>query len=155
MDKKEYTAIHKWLRDTYGKANHCENCSNHSKRFDWALKKGCMYERNKESFIQLCRSCHLKYDFTQERRDKISISQKGENNNFFGKEFTEEMKLKQRAKKIAKSIKAFNIETNEERQFPSIAEAWKQLDLKKSNIISFLKGRYNGKSYKGWQFTYC
>lgn len=155
MDKKEYTAIHKWLRDNYGKANHCEQCSNPAKRFDWALKKNCNYEKNKNSFIQLCRSCHLKYDFTQDRKNKIAFSQTGINNNFFGREFTEEMKIKQRAKKISKPIKAFNVETKEEREFISIAETWKQLNLKKSNIIAFLKGRYNGKTYKNWEFTYC
>jgi NUMOD1 domain len=62
---------------------------------------------------------------------------------------------KQRSKKIAKPIKAYNTLTKETVEFPSIAQAWKSLELKKSNIIAYLKGRYNGKSYKGWQFTYC
>ena len=93
--------------------------------------------------------------FSQEWKSNISKTQLGEKNNFFGNHFTEEMKEKQRAKKISKPIKAFNIKTKEEIEFISIAEAWKKLNLKKSNIIAYLKKRYNGKSYKGWQFTYC
>lgn len=93
--------------------------------------------------------------FLIEWKNNISKAQKGESNNFYGKHFTEEMKEKQRLKKISKPVKAFNVITSEEIIFKSIADCWKQLDLKKSNIIAYLKGRYNGKTYKGWQFTYC
>ena len=64
------------------------------------------------------------------------------------------MKEKQRKKKISKPVKAFNTITNETFEYTSISECWKTLDLKKSNIIAYLKGRYNGKTYKGWVFTY-
>ncbi len=93
--------------------------------------------------------------FSQEWKNNISKAQKGKNNNFYGRHFTEEMKEKQRVKKISKPIKAFNTVTLEKIIFKSIADCWKQLNLKKSNIISYLKGRYNGKTYRGWQFTYC
>ena len=154
---KEYNDIHKWLKDNYGKANECknDNCKGVSKTFDWALKEGFIYKKDISCFISLCRACHVKYDFTEQRSKKISNSQLGEKNNFYGKKFTEEMKERQRLKKISKPIKAFNTITLEEIVFKSISECWKTLDLKKSNIIAYLKGRYNGKTYKNWQFTYC
>ena len=156
MERKEYLSIHKWIRDNYGKASKCEHCNTTSaKRYDWGLIENYEYSRDRSVFMELCRSCHVKYDFTKERSDKISKSQTGEKNNFYGKSFTEDMKEKQRAKKVSKQVRAFNITTSEEIIFVSIADCWKQLNLKKSNIIAYLKGRYNGKTYKGWQFTYC
>ncbi len=156
MERKEYESIHRWIRKNYGKASRCEHCNTTTaKRYDWALIQKCEYSKNREVFIELCRSCHVKYDFTKERGKKISQSQLGEKNNFFGKKFTEEMKQKQRDKKVAKAVIAYNVETKESIPFQSIADCWKTLDLKKSNIIAYLKGRYNGQTYKGWQFTYC
>ena len=68
-----YERIHYWLRYYYGSANHCENkdCTKESKRFDYALKKGMAYEKNVKNFTQLCRSCHVAYDFTEERRKRL------------------------------------------------------------------------------------
>lgn len=66
-------AIHKWLNRNYGRADHCENvtCEGKGKKFDWALVKGKDYKRLRSVFKQLCRSCHVKYDMTPERRKKI------------------------------------------------------------------------------------
>lgn len=64
-DDISYIGIHAWLRRTYGKAAKCENpkCEAEDvKRFEWALKKGFEYERKRENFIQLCKSCHVEYD---------------------------------------------------------------------------------------------
>lgn len=66
-----YFGIHTWIQRYYGKANHCENeedgrlefeCNHKSKNYDWALIKGKDYKRKRENFMQLCHSCHLKYD---------------------------------------------------------------------------------------------
>jgi hypothetical protein len=67
-------AIHRWINRHYGKANHCENitCEGKSKWFEWALIKGKDYARLRSCFKQLCRSCHVKYDMNNERREKIS-----------------------------------------------------------------------------------
>lgn len=77
--EREYERIHAWIHRNYGKALICESkeCKNISKRFQWALKKGCKYERNRGSFIQLCPSCHKKYDFTEEVRKNLSNAKKG------------------------------------------------------------------------------
>jgi len=75
-DKVKYQAIHSWLRTKYGKANICENkkCLKKSRQYQWALKKGENYKRDKKKFIMLCRSCHKKLDMTQKTKDKISKS---------------------------------------------------------------------------------
>lgn len=64
-DDLSYKGIHRWLKRIYGKADLCENtdCTHESKTFDWALLKGCEYQRKRENFWKLCRSCHKKYDY--------------------------------------------------------------------------------------------
>ena len=77
---KEYASIHQWILKTYGKASCCTNkdCkSNSAKNFEWALIKGYKYERNISNFMELCCSCHRKYDITDETRKKLSESNKG------------------------------------------------------------------------------
>lgn len=66
-------AIHRWINKYYGKADHCENsdCEGKSNWFEWALLKGCTYARDIKVFKQLCRSCHTKYDMTEERKGNI------------------------------------------------------------------------------------
>jgi len=75
--KWKYGNIHHWMLNHYGNATKCENkkCqSKNPKRYEWALRKGKQYERDRNNFIQLCPSCHRKYDYTEERRIKQSIN---------------------------------------------------------------------------------
>lgn len=62
-----YGTLHDWIKKNYGKANKCEmkECPAKSKTFDWALKEGCKYELKIENYLQLCRSCHKKYDYVK------------------------------------------------------------------------------------------
>ena len=65
-DKVGYSGIHIWLRKTFTKEK-CEDCGSipppAKKDFlEWALIKGCKYERKRENFKCVCRSCHLRYD---------------------------------------------------------------------------------------------
>ena len=64
IDPKIYSSVHRWLRKTYGIANGCESksCSGISANYQWALKKGREYEKKRDNFIILCKSCHTKYD---------------------------------------------------------------------------------------------
>lgn len=71
MTENNYKALHKWLQRKFGKANSCENrknrilpfaCSGISIYFNWAKLQGKIYDRKRENFIQLCRSCHVIYD---------------------------------------------------------------------------------------------
>lgn len=63
-DKASYAAKHMWIRNKYGKAIICQNpnCTyKNPKRYEWAnISKE--YKRNKNDYIQLCPSCHRKWD---------------------------------------------------------------------------------------------
>lgn len=79
ISKSEYRVIHSWIQYRYGRASKCENkkCQRKSAMFNWCLKKGKKYERKRENFFELCKSCHSKYDFTEEMRKKFSQIRKG------------------------------------------------------------------------------
>jgi len=63
-NKVGYKGIHIWLIKTFGKATKCDNpnCPKKSKVFQWAKLRNKEYERKRENFFQLCRSCHILYD---------------------------------------------------------------------------------------------
>ena len=69
MNKQEYASIHYWLRTKYGKVKKCENkkCPKKSKIYDWALKTGEKHTRDITKYKQLCRSCHIKYDWNSQK----------------------------------------------------------------------------------------
>lgn len=88
-DNVGYVGIHQWLRKEFGKADRCENSEcvypkrnwygkimKFPKRFEWALIHGKDYKRRRENFWRLCSSCHIKYDMTDERREKLSLIRK-------------------------------------------------------------------------------
>jgi len=78
VNSKEYRSIHYWIRKEHGKPSKCEFCKcDDKKRYEWALKKGFSHARNIENYIRLCHSCHVKYDYTDEQREKQSNSHKG------------------------------------------------------------------------------
>lgn len=60
-----YGNIHHWLQYKYGSASICENnkCIGTSKKYEWALKKGKSHDKKRENYLQLCKSCHVKYDY--------------------------------------------------------------------------------------------
>jgi len=99
----EYMKIHHWLRNNYGRPEICEakDCSKKSKTFEWALKKSKSYERNRKNYFRLCKSCHSKYDYTEEIREKMK------KNSFYAKkthcpsghEYTKENTYKSKARK--------------------------------------------------------
>ncbi len=65
-----YFGIHSWVRKVLGSPRKCEHCNREDRKaYDWAniSKK---YKRDIEDWIRLCRSCHIKYDFTPERREQ-------------------------------------------------------------------------------------
>jgi hypothetical protein len=78
--KASYSAIHGQLRRNYGNASKCEHCNTlSSKRYEWALKKGRTYSKDKEDYLELCTKCHRIYDnlqeklWTKRRQDKAPI----------------------------------------------------------------------------------
>ena len=67
-----YVAIHTWVKNKLGKPNRCENPNCKSikpKRYEWAsISRKTL--RDKNDFVQLCPSCHRKYDIR-----KITLEQ--------------------------------------------------------------------------------
>ena len=63
--------IHDWLKREFDKANKCENgkCLKRSVVYEYALLKGKEYERKRENFWMLCKSCHKKYDVYFREKD--------------------------------------------------------------------------------------
>jgi len=76
ISKTEYQRIHWWLRKRYGKPTKCESktCTGVGKRIEWALKRNRTYSCDRKDYIRLCKSCHAKYDFTEETRRKLSLN---------------------------------------------------------------------------------
>lgn len=60
-----YSYIHQWNNENHPKAGVCEYCGG-NKRNEWALKKGKEHARGVENYLELCKSCHIKYDRTKE-----------------------------------------------------------------------------------------
>jgi hypothetical protein len=75
-DRKAYINIHSWLCRNFGRARRCEHCKKKKHFYQWALKHGCRYEKNINNFLQLCVSCHKKYDQTPGSRKNNSEGQK-------------------------------------------------------------------------------
>jgi len=69
-----YKALHGWINTNFGKANFCEfdDCRKKSSKFEWALKKGREYSRERMDYFSLCVSCHRKYDKTEISKAKTS-----------------------------------------------------------------------------------
>lgn len=70
----EIMSLHSKLRRKHGSATHCESkkCEGKSTIYEWALKKGHEYSDNPKDYKQLCRSCHRRYDLTEEKLNKAN-----------------------------------------------------------------------------------
>jgi len=68
-ERAKYQSFHAWLTRHYKKTS-CEECGS-KKNLDWALKKGCKHGHDRKRYIVLCRTDHLKYDYTSARKKKI------------------------------------------------------------------------------------
>lgn len=66
-----YSGIHKWLCRNIPKLGECKFCKLETKT-EWALKKGKKHAKDKKHYIELCRKCHFKYDWDEEKR-KVQV----------------------------------------------------------------------------------
>lgn len=144
MDKN-YKNCHAYINRHYGKATKCENldCTyQNPKRFEWALIKGKIYSKDINDYLQLCPSCHRKYDFTEEKRINMSNAHKGK------------IRLNQRGNKNNKSkpIEQFNLDGQFIKHWESVSMCAKELNIHRSNIFSNLKG--NISQTKGFIFKW-
>lgn len=126
-DSAGYFPIHSWLIRNFGKAKMCENkeCSGIGKRFEWALIRGRQHSHNRDNYMQLCASCHRRYDYTEEQRKKVSKSLEG-------------VTPGRRAEPVIQIDLAGNLI----KQFPSALCASKELGINRTSIVSVIKGRY-------------
>ena len=59
-----YISIHSWNNRHHPKKGTCKYCRENKKTV-WALKKGKKHRRGIKNYIELCQSCHIKYDMTE------------------------------------------------------------------------------------------
>lgn len=62
ISDSEYTLVHLWMKQNYGKPQHCESCLTTEKRmYHWANISGT-YKRDREDWLRLCVPCHKRHD---------------------------------------------------------------------------------------------
>mgnify|MGYP000897610116 FL=1 len=65
-DKVSISGVHKWIAENWGKAiNYMCYCGNRAR--DWATLND-IYDRNRENWSPMCRSCHIRYDYKRGNR---------------------------------------------------------------------------------------
>lgn len=67
--------LHSWINDNFVKTNICEHCSKY-KKTEWS-NKFHTYSRLREEWQEICRGCHLKYDFKMGFRTNKTIKLNG------------------------------------------------------------------------------
>ncbi len=66
-DKVGYAGLHIWIKKQFGKASKCVVCdSRESRTYNWANISG-EHRRDMSDYIQLCVSCHRKYDLGRKK----------------------------------------------------------------------------------------
>jgi hypothetical protein len=66
-----YAGVHSWIRRELGPATHCSNDDTHeSKRYEWANISGD-YKRDINDYRPLCKSCHSKYDMSDNYKESM------------------------------------------------------------------------------------
>ena len=60
-DEVKYMGLHGWIYRKLGKASKCIICNKNKKKYYWANVSG-KYLRNTNDFMELCASCHVRYD---------------------------------------------------------------------------------------------
>lgn len=75
-----YFSIHQWFTKQYGRPNPCEHCEDrgHEEKdgrwsIQWAKKRDCGYTRDVKDYLKLCRSCHRKYDMTENEMNRLKL----------------------------------------------------------------------------------
>jgi hypothetical protein len=149
-DMKHYQKIHQWLRRNLTKTGVCSNC-NQKTRTDWSLIQGYTYEKNPEYFKELCKSCHIKYDFTEITRQKMSLRMKSEIELGVKNPSTNKGKFggdSHHCVAVEKLDKDMNLLCS----YQSITEAAKDVNVTETAITNCIKGR--SKSSAGYLWKY-
>jgi len=156
VDPNFYARVHYWLRKEFGKADKCEmkDCSGKSSNYAYALLKGKSYECKRINFKKMCKSCHSKYDVTDEGKKAISQKLMGhpvskELREYLSQKFTGKEKPKSWKKvyayKEGKLIKVYE----------SVSKAAKDLNASVGNISSCCSPKYpQAITIRGFNFSY-
>ncbi len=65
-----YQSTHRWVRALKGNPSKCEMCgTTTAKKYEWA-NVDHKYRRHSEDWIEMCTSCHAKYDIKFNNRPK-------------------------------------------------------------------------------------
>ncbi|MBK7381687.1 MAG: hypothetical protein IPJ03_22365 [Ignavibacteriales bacterium] len=83
-DNTSYGKIHLWIEKNWEKPDHCEHC-NKKRKLDWANISKEYKRSDRNDWIALCRSCHVKMDWTKERSERMSDQQKKYANSDIGR----------------------------------------------------------------------
>ena len=139
----EYYRIHYWLKTKFKKSTTCESstCRGISKKIEWALKKGKKYETKRENFICLCKSCHIRYDMTENTKAKISKLHKGR------------VLTDKQLKKRYVAIDQYTLSGVYVRSFESATEAEKLTGISRSSISNSIRGHYHSSGGFKWQYA--
>lgn len=145
-DKKDnislYVSMHTYIRNNFDIKNECSFCgTKDAKRTEMALLKDKDYSFNLMDYIELCVSCHKKYDMTEGQREKISIRLK--NNPV--ENFIKASKLKKmgRDNSHAKTIIQYSMDDSFIKEWDSCADAVKSLGILASSLSNCIGGRSN------------
>lgn len=134
--RKYYKTIHAWLNKNYGRPTKCEFCEKNKNRYEWALKKCCSYEKKIDNYLQLCVSCHRKYDFSYEALAKT---------------------ITKRGLKPPPNIKAVigtNIKTGEVIEFCSVKAAAESVGVYPNAIQNSLRGKSSHSAGYSWKLKH-
>lgn len=136
-----YSTVHNWISRNYGKASKCEmpGCNGKYNVFHWALKTGKVYEKNIENFMQMCASCHGKYDMTKETKERHRESAKV--NSVFVKD--NPMNYEVFRKKVSDSRKGVRIPEDIKRKISDTQKGRTIPEERKLRISQALKGAKN------------
>jgi hypothetical protein len=141
-----YSTIHNWISRNYGKATKCElpDCKGNCNVFHWALREGKVYVKKIENFMQMCASCHGRYDMTKETRERFSESAKV--NSRFVKD--NPMKYEEFRKKVSEKHKGRTTPEDVKRKLSDTQKGRTIPEKRKLRISQALKGAKNSSARK-------
>jgi len=74
-DDAGYFIIHDWINKNWKKPDTCQHCGK-DKKLDWANISGENKRSDRNDWITLCRSCHVRFDWNNERSARMSFQMK-------------------------------------------------------------------------------
>lgn len=161
---KNYDKVHYWLRKKYGTPKYCEskNCKGESNTFDWCLKEGRLHQNKRENYLRLCRKCHVKYDWNEEKekqwKEKSKLSRSKENilkrsSQLKGRKRPMEVVEKIKKNRPNRAVVVMMRNGLFLQEFKSIIEAARYLNVCSQAVWNVLNGC--NKSVKKYQFIYA